>query len=213
MTGLVSLGRLTIRHREIESDVRSLIAATRDPLRVKIEITHPWGKPLAQILVEGDWIEAVSFAEQRFYRGRLTRGLLPGLFPTGLSQEQLWSVARGFPRVPDHEGISASGRSALVLHQNGGRPAGTIRFNDSSGLPESLQYPGDEIAVSYSNYQNREGVWYAGKVTVEAQGGEAALVLEPSEIQLNREVPEEIFRVVIPAGYQEFSPPEEGRKP
>ncbi|MCP4668686.1 MAG: hypothetical protein GY849_20270, partial [Deltaproteobacteria bacterium] len=46
VTAFFSSGRLKVKTKDSESEANTLIMGTRDPFRIKIEITHRWGRQL-----------------------------------------------------------------------------------------------------------------------------------------------------------------------
>ena len=47
------VGRVLAKKGLWEQEARVLIAGTKAPFRIKVELTHPWGQPIAHILVLG----------------------------------------------------------------------------------------------------------------------------------------------------------------
>ena len=88
--------------------------------RMKIEITHPWGKPLLHILIEGERLDILDFAEKRFYRGSLKSRYLSDRLPVPLNPSILWSLARAFPLLLRHqEAVSRRGNQITLLDSAG----------------------------------------------------------------------------------------------
>ena len=44
-------GRVLFKKWNWESESNMLIVGTKDPFKIKIEITHPWGQPILHILI------------------------------------------------------------------------------------------------------------------------------------------------------------------
>jgi redox-regulated HSP33 family molecular chaperone len=47
----ISSGRLKVKVDESEFNANILLAGTKSPFRIKMEVTHRWGRPLFHILI------------------------------------------------------------------------------------------------------------------------------------------------------------------
>jgi hypothetical protein len=57
-------GSLLLQDRDLESESNVLIVGNRNPLKIKIEVTHPWGRPIVHILIEEKNLQVLSFTEK-----------------------------------------------------------------------------------------------------------------------------------------------------
>ena len=63
--GFYSTGTLTINGWILDTSVDIFIAANRDPLMFKMEISHSWGTPLLYILIKEDRLVIRDFREKK----------------------------------------------------------------------------------------------------------------------------------------------------
>ena len=61
------MGRVLAKKGLWEQEAHVLIAGTKAPFRIKVELTHPWGQPIAHILVLGNRLEVLSYGEKTIY--------------------------------------------------------------------------------------------------------------------------------------------------
>jgi len=111
---LLLRGNAHPRYQRFQSDATVLIVATRNPSKIKIEITHTWGRPLLHILITGSRLDILSFADKRAYSGQLGTPDLSRLIPVPLSPELLWTLARAYPVLLNHNhALSVNGNQII----------------------------------------------------------------------------------------------------
>ncbi|HDZ90581.1 MAG TPA: DUF4292 domain-containing protein [Deltaproteobacteria bacterium] len=198
---VISSGALTLHSKGSSSDATALIVASRDRSRIKIEITHTWGRPLLHILVRDQDLEILSFAEKRLYYGYVGTPGLSRVIPVPLSPELLWSLIRAYPvLVSYHRGVSPAGNRITLLNKDGIRVQ-VIDLYPVDGLPHRVSYCRQNTRVTFSNYKEEDKVRYAGKIQVDGPDEEVGLVLEISRMTFNRPIPEAIFTMKIPPDF------------
>jgi outer membrane biogenesis lipoprotein LolB len=91
-------GRLTVKEGYWEQESNMLVAATKEPRRIKIEITDPWGRPVAHLLLDGKTLSVLSFAERKIYVGEVTSETVSKVFPGHLDPMMIWTLRICNPR-------------------------------------------------------------------------------------------------------------------
>ena len=199
---LFSSGRLTFLGQASESDATILIVGTRDPSRIKIEITHPWGRPLLHILVDGPRIDILSFSEKRLYYGRLGSLGLSSLLPVRLDLSHLWILARCYPGLKGYDrAISLKGGQITLLSETGEKTE-VIDLIPGSLLPRMVSFPEQNTRVRFSDFEDDDGILYAREMRLIDPEDETRVVLDIRRMVFNNPVPEEIFKLVIPADFE-----------
>jgi hypothetical protein len=188
-------GTILVKGWAWKSEAELLIAGTREPLKIKLEITHPWGKPILHILIDKNRLEILSFDEKRVYVGNLTaeslsRLSLPGEF---CDLNLIWSVLRGYPHVAVHDRISYSDMYRINLIDQEDMNIEIIDLYPENLLPKRALFPGDSLDIFFSGYKKIDGIDYAEEVTVNNFEGRKDLTIKTRKMVFNKPIPDEIF--------------------
>ena len=203
---LFSSGRLTIKRRGSEVELDALIAGVRDSGKIKIEITHPWGRPLLHILLNEKRFQILSFSEKKYYSGYLGSFDPSGFFPGILDPDQIWTFVRGYPVIRKHNrAVSLKENQATLLNTNG-EFVQVIDFHPQSSPPCSVFFPEQGIKITFSNFQNEDGIYYARKVGLNDPRTGSRLTFDLKQVVFNKAIPEEIFQLEKPVGFETILP-------
>jgi hypothetical protein len=195
-------GRLTVGVKDGEDDVNVLLVGQRDPFKVRIEITHPWGRPLVHMVMSASSVEAVAFPQKRFYRGRPEDVLLPRLLPVPLAPDLVWSLVRGFPVIARHaRAVSPVGNEIVLLGRDDARIE-TISFRSDGEFPTRVSFPGMAVDLSFCPFEDKGGILWARHVVLIHSGSRTRLDLELGDRVCNRAIPSSLFELEVPAGYE-----------
>ena len=199
---LFSSGTLTIDIKGSESDATILIVAIRDPSKIKIEITHTWGRPLLHILISGSRIDILSFTDKRLYSGQLGTYDLSRLIPVPLSPELLWTLARAYPVLLKYNRVlSLKGNQITLLDQRKDKIQ-VIDLYPTSDLPHRASFCQQNAEVTFSDFQNNGGIRYAKEIGLNSPEDNARLSFEIGQMVFNKPVPEAIFRLETPLDFE-----------
>jgi len=195
-------GQMVVKDWYWDQEANTLVAGTRTPLRMRMEITHAWGQPILHLLVVGRTFKALSYGERKLYIGDLTAGALSKFFPADLDADLIWEVLRGFPRFrPDGRIESRKGDQVSLLDRNGAEME-ILELDAENGLPSRISFPEQKVAVSYADFQQESGILYAKEVRVTQLEGTRNLTLKNGKMIFNKPIPDEIFRMEIPPGFE-----------
>lgn len=197
-------GTILVKGWAWKSEAELLIAGTREPLKIKLEITHPWGKPILHILIDKNRLEILSFDEKRVYVGELTaeslsRLSLPGEF---CNLNLIWSVLRGYPHIAVYDRISYSDMYRINLIDQEDMEIEIIDLYPENLLPKKVLFPGDSLDIFFSGYKNNDGIDYAEEVTVNNFEGRKDLTIKTRKMVFNKSVPHEIFIMEKPRTFE-----------
>jgi hypothetical protein len=197
-------GTILVKGWAWKSEAELLIAGTREPLKIKLEITHPWGKPILHILIDKNRLEILSFDEKRVYVGELTaeslsRLSLPGEF---CNLNLIWSVLRGYPHIAVYDRISYSDMYRINLFDQEDMDIEIIDLYPENLLPKRVLFPGDSLDIFFSGYKNSDGIDYAEEVTVNNFEGRKDLTIKTRKMVFNKTVPDEIFILEKPPTFE-----------
>ena len=197
-------GTILVKGWAWKSEAELLIAGTREPLKIKLEITHPWGKPILHILIDKNRLEILSFDEKRVYVGELTaeslsRLSLPGEF---CNLNLIWSVLRGYPHIAVYDRISYSDMYRINLVDQEDMDIEIIDLYPENLLPKRVLFPGDSLDIFFSGYKNSDGIDYAEEVTVNNFEGRKDLTIKTRKMVFNKPIPDEIFILEKPPTFE-----------
>ena len=197
-----SSGRIVIQMPGSEFEANALIIGNRDPFKIKIEVTHFWGRPLVHILIDKTRLHIISFPEKRYYLGYLGDPALSNFFPARLNPDQLWAFVRGYPIPEKHDlAVSLEGDHISLLNGNGD----TIQLivcSAQNNLSFQTFFPKKEIRVSFSDFKSNNDIQYAQKIRLYDQGNERTLLLNLKRMVFNRAIPESIFKLDPPHDFK-----------
>jgi hypothetical protein len=197
-----SSGRLTVQTRDSESGSDILIIGSKNPFKLKIELTHAWGRPLLHIMIHDSKVKILSFTEKKFYHGNLGTTCSLSFFPAHLDSRQLWALLRAFPHIRKYSSaVSLKGNQITLLNGK----AETIQVFDlypESTLPRLVWFPKQGIKISFSDFESSSGLKYARKIRLEDPGTETILALKLKETVFNKTLPESIFELKKPKDFE-----------
>ena len=197
-------GTILVKGWAWKSEAELLIAGTREPLKIKLEITHPWGKPILHILIDKNRLEILSFDEKRVYVGELTAESLSRLFLPGEFRDLnlIWSVLRGYPHIAVYDRISYSDMYRINLVDQEDMDIEIIDLYPENLLPKRGLFPGDSLDIFFSGYKNSDGIDYAEEVTVNNIEGRKDLTIKTRKMVFNKPIPDEIFILEKPGTFE-----------
>ena len=201
-----SSGRVSLfdaRDSELEANV--LIVGTRNPLRIKIEITHTWGHPLLHALIREHRVQILSFPEKRYYLGHLGSVNSPAFFPGRLEPDQVWGFVRGYPVIRQyHRAVSLKGNQITLLDKDS-KEVQAIGFHPQTILPRMISLPAEHIEQSFEDFKEHDNIPYARKVVLNRPETETTLAINVTQMIFNKTIPESVFALEIPSDFRVFS--------
>jgi hypothetical protein len=195
-------GQMVVKDWYWDQDADTLVAGTRVPLRLRIEITHAWGQPILHLLVVGKTFKALSYGERKLYMGDLTPGALSKFFPADLDAPLIWDVLRGFPKLQQDGRVESTKADQVNVLNRHGNEVEILELDPESGLPRQLSFPERKLGIGYADFQREGGILYAKEVRVRQLEGTRSLTLKNGKMIFNKPIPEEIFRMEIPPGFE-----------
>ena len=192
-------GRLQVKEGIWEQEALALVAATRNPERVKIEITHPWGQPIVHLLVEGRAFSVLSFDRRKIYTGEATPESLSKVFPGRFDHEVIWAVLRGYPTLKTFQHAVSQAGNQISLFDANGNEIQKMDLEPERFQPVSVIYPGMEMKLEFSEFQENQGIIYGKRTTVLHPKG--SLTLTREKAVFNNPIPDPIFVLESPPGF------------
>jgi len=201
-------GTLTLQNQASENSAQILmIADATAPMacpygRMKIEITHPWGKPLLHILIEGQRLDILDFTEKRFLRGRLTSRRLSERIPVPLKCCLLWSLARAFPALLKHQDVASFAGNQLTLLDSDGNKVQVFELHAGEPLPYRVSFCKENTLMMFSDFENDGGILYARRMNLSGPDQRIGLTIDISQMTFNTPLPKAVFTMDPPRDFK-----------
>ncbi len=196
-----STGRITIQGSDSEFEANVLTLGTRDPFRIKIEITHFWGRPLFHIMIKENRIHIISFPENRYYSGKIGEALTSDLLPVRLDTNQLWALGRGYPILCEYDQAKSFEGNQISLLNKKGTTSQVLEFDAEQDNPLQSSLPEQGLKVSFADFRNNENIRFAKNTQLNDQKTGTMLLLKIKQIVFNKIMDESIFDITIPSGF------------
>jgi hypothetical protein len=204
----VGAGKLLLRERRGETDM-NLIAVGQRPSRIRLELTHTWGKPLLFLVADKRNTSVLSFVERTFYTGPPSglQGVL--YFPFELDLDTAWVILSGRIPILPHSRVESLGPNEITLFDGRGEPVESLIFAQDCSIPTSIHLSRQKLTVALSQFKEGTMGAYPSKVTI-SRGDEQQLEIRYTSLEFNRSIPEELFGLnpppdvkIIRKNYQE----------
>ena len=197
-------GRLTVKNWIWNSDFNILIVGTKEPYRIKIEVTHSWGQPIVHVLIDRTTLKVLSFQEDRLYISPFTPETLSEFFPGNFNTDLICSVLKGYPKLLEYQRAIPLRSGQVRLLDEKEDVVGIIDIRPDDLLPRLVSYPQQDITMVFSDLEENQGITYAQKIKVKNTKEKGSLVIENKEIGFNRTFPEQIFVIEKPPLFETF---------
>ena len=198
-----SMGTVVLKHGFVEAqEARILVVGTRDPFRIKVEITHPWGRPLLHVLVRGDRLEALSFQEARRYTGPATPETLGRFLPSPPDLQSVWSLLRAYPAPPNKGTAVSEPGPRIVWREASGEAIRVLGIRVETLDPERMVFPESRLQVIFGDLQETGGVRYAREVRYLPEKERREVVIRNERMVFNQEIPKAIFELRTPQTFR-----------
>jgi len=201
---LIASGNVNVNIKDKEYDADILMVGVMEPLTMKVEITHAWGRPLFHVLVSDMKLQIVSFQEKRFYRGTLKTAAETVLLLEGLEPEQIWAIFRGYPALPVYSRAVSSEGNRITLYKGKDEVLQHIEVYPNNHFPLAVTSPDHKIKISFSDFAYKENILYAKKRSMLDQKEGSQVKIEIKETIFNQDIPETIFDLEIPPDFKWF---------
>lgn len=197
-----SLGKVKFRDGESSSELDTVMIAIREPLRIKLELIHSWGRPVSHVLVRDGRLQILSIPEKRLYAGSLEDRSFSRFLPAGLGSKQFWALTRSYPVIVDHCRQVSTRSDEIRLLDAEGRTVEMIHLDPATALVRRISFPRQGIQIHYSDYAHQDGIPFAREMEIHETGSETHFLLRVKQIEFNQSVPGELFLIDVPPDYE-----------
>ena len=77
-----------------------------------------------------------------------------------------------------------------------------LDLDPQSALPRQLLFPERKVGIDYADFQQEGGILYAKEVRVRQLEGTRNVTMKNGKMVFNKPIPDEIFRMDIPPGFE-----------
>jgi len=195
------VGRLRFKAGQEDSE-SNLFAVGSKPFRARLEITHPWGKPLFHLLVDERNISVLSLTDNKFFTGPSNPVNTNRFFLCGLDLDSAWKIFSGRAPILPHYRAASVRPNEITLYDRQGEVVEEITFSAGPHLPRSIYLPKKGITVMLSQFTDGDLGPHPLRIRI-VKGDEEQLVeIQYKNLQVNTPIPEEIFRLNPPPGFE-----------
>ena len=199
---IVSSGKVSSGEWDVGTELNALVVGTLDPFRIKIEITHPWGRPLLHILMTESTIKILSFSEKKFYLGETGKRGTFTIFKIPIDPAIIWSFVRAYPVLLPHVEIKGTTSNQIILVNSKKENIQTVAFYPKYAYPRSSFFVKTNTELFFSDYEETGSIIFARKITVNNPRDKTRLMFVSDRTTLNKAVPDEIFEMEAPEHFQ-----------
>ncbi len=203
VSSFYAIGKVLLKDGILEAEADALIVGTRDPFRLKIELTHSWGKPLLHILVDRDRLKVLSFRDRKLYAGTLTPDALSRFLPGELDISMIWAALRGYPAVLQSKHIISREADRVLVVDDKGTELQSLDLRKGKNTPIKVRFALQGVKATYRSYQSDGEIRYAREVRVEHPESNKSLILIRKKTVFNKTIPEAIFSLKEPPHFDE----------
>ena len=189
------IGKLNLKKGEEEIEA-NLFAIGSNPYKIRLEITHPWGRPLLYIVADEKSISVLSLTDKKFFRGPPHSLDIKQFFLYGLDLDLAWKIFSGSVPI-----LSASGGTVslkpheISLYNKQGEIIETISFSSKTLLPRSIYFPMKGLSILFSEFEEGDLGPHPLKIKVLKESEDQLVVIRYKSFTLNKPIPEEIFQL------------------
>jgi hypothetical protein len=201
----VCSGRVKIKTDDSEIAANILIAGDRDPIRIKIEATHRWGRPLCHILIQNGIVQILSFPEKKYHVQPLGKVDRSGLFPSSLAMEQVWGVLRGYPVLRKHDNAGLINNNQIALFDRPGEDIQILEFCSDHYFPCKVTFSDNGLKISRFDFEYKQKILFARKTILAYPMGKLVWEIKLKQMVFNTDIPENLFKLDVPPDYQRTS--------
>ncbi len=201
------VGRLRYRDREEESEL-NLLAAGGRPFKVRLEVSHPWGRPLFFIVLDGDNTSVLSLVDHKFFKGQSNRLPMDLFFLLRLDLDSIWQILSGNVPVLPHSKAASLKPYEVTLYNGEGEVTQIISFFPRSLLPRSVSFPYEGITIMLSDFKQDDFGPRPLKIEIARKDTNQSVQIRYKDLTRNKPIPEEVFSLDPPPGFEVIEPNE-----
>jgi hypothetical protein len=195
------IGKVRFKDREEESELNLLAVGCR-PFKIRAEISHPWGKPLFFVVVDGDNASALSLVDKRFFRGQSSLLPIDLFFLLRLDPDTVWHILAGTVPILPYSNAASLKPYEISLYNGEGEVTQMISFFPRSLLPRSISFPYEGITILLSDFKQGQFGPRPLRIEIARKDTNQSLEIRYKNLTHNKPIPEGLFSLEPPPGFE-----------
>jgi hypothetical protein len=206
---LFCTGTLTSKKGITQQEAAITIVGKRNPFQIKIEITHPWGSPIANLIADDHRFTLILFPEKQILLGSVKKGKRSRSFPIPLDPASLWSLVRGYPVLPQYAHAGSPKKDVIRLFNGQNSLLRRIDVGFSPIRPRACFFPETGMTQYFGSFEKDGDIEFAREVTLKDSSAGTSFRLLVKHVLFNPLLPAGVFQVVKPGDFKTILIPEE----
>lgn len=202
VTTIFESGKLTSKARDSALEASVSIVGRRTPFEARIEFTHPWGAPLAHLVINRDRFRFLVFREKRLYEGFTKQTDLLRYFPFLPEPAAIWGFIRGYPLLLPYEKATSPEAGTIELFDHQGALIQRLDIDLKTQNPKACFYAGNNVTLSFGDFEKKGTLHFAQKVQLKSKTREKRVTLRIRQAIFNPALPRGIFELKRPDGFK-----------
>jgi len=195
------VGRLRFKKRGEESESNLLAVGCR-PFKMRLEITHPWGKPISHIVVDEKNISVLSLIDNKFFTGPSGPLHTEQRFLFGIDLDSVWKILSGRIPIEPHCRAVSLKPNQITLYDGQGEVVEIISFSPGPLLPRSVYFPKKRLTIRLREFKQGDLGPYPLRIKIQKGDQDQLVEIRYKSLGFNKPVPEEIFQLNPPPGFE-----------
>ncbi len=202
VTTLFYTGKMTSKARDSELETTVSVVGRRTPFEARIEFTHPWGAPLAHLVINTNRFKFLVFRDKRLYVGSTKQTDLLRYFPFLPDPAAIWGFIRSYPLIGPYKQAISPGAGTIDLLDRQGELIQRLVIDLKTGRPKACFYPGKKVILSFRDLEKKGSVDFARSVELKSETRKRSLTLHIRQAIFNPTLPRAIFDLKKPEGFK-----------
>ena len=173
---------------------------TLDPLKLKLEVTHPLGGDIMHALLDKNRIEVVFFRERKVHSSEYGEyeNINNSLFT---DPSVAWHIFRGFPKLLPYKDSYVENNNKFSLLGNNSVLIQTITLTEGRMAPASVRYDDIGIAVDTEGFANHGNIFYASSMKLASENTDEIIEIKFKRFEFDLSIVQDIFTIIFPPGF------------
>jgi hypothetical protein len=195
------VGKARLKDSEEESELNLLAVGCR-PSKIRAEISHPWGKPLFFVVVDGGNASALSLADKKFFTGQSSRLPIDLLFLLRLDPDTVWDILAGTVPILPYSNAASLKPYEITLYNGEGEVTQMISFFPRSLLPRSISFPHEGITIMLSDFKQGDFGPRPLRIEIARKDANQSVEIRYKNLTRNKPIPEGLFSLEPPPDFE-----------
>jgi hypothetical protein len=196
------IGKLNLKKGEEAMEANFLAVGTH-PSKIRLEITHPWGRPLLHMVADKTDVSILSLTDKKFFKGPLNASGIKHFFLDGIDLDLALTIfSASIPMLPAPGGAVSLNPLEISLYNKEGELVEKINFYSGTLLPKSIYLPNKGLTIIFSEFKQGDVGPHPLKIEVLSENKDQLVMIQYKSLTFNKPVPKEIFQLNPPPNFE-----------